>query len=100
MLLVDNVDGSIQPDGILHCRRDAGGAQVGIIPATCKVCARPLHKIGFRASQRDGVMLVDCDGCTVAGVPGHVWQFTAPETAPVRIELDDEPYLRGKHAIS
>jgi hypothetical protein len=43
-------------------------------------------------SQHDGVMYVDCDGCTDAGLPGQAWQFTAPEAAPVRVELDDMPY--------
>jgi hypothetical protein len=91
---VDHLDASHQPDGILQYRRDIGGDTVGLIPATCKVCGRPLHTVGFRVSQRDSMMFVDCDACTNAGLPGHAWQFTAPEAAPVRVELDDQPYIR------
>ena len=90
---MENLEPGHQSDGVLHYRRDIDGEQVGIVPATCKVCGRSLHKVGFRASQRDGVMFVDCDGCTNAGLPGHAWQFTAPEAAPIRVELDDQPYI-------
>jgi len=37
-------------------------------------------------------MLVDCDARTNAGLPGRSWQFIAPEAAPDRLELNDEPY--------
>jgi hypothetical protein len=91
---VDNLEHGRQADGVLHYRRDVGGEQVGIVPATCRVCGRSLHKAGFKVSQRDGVMFVDCVSCTDAGLPGHAWQFTAPKAAPVRVELDDQPYTR------
>jgi hypothetical protein len=91
---VDNLQPRYQSDGVLHYRRDVDGEQVGIIPATCQVCGRSLHKVGFRVSQRDDVMFVDCGGCTTAGLPGHAWQFTAPKAAPIRVEFDDQPYIR------
>ena len=94
VVAVDSLEPRPRPDGVLHYRRDVGGEQVGIVPATCRVCGRSLHKAGFRVSQRDGVMFVDCVGCTDSGLPGHAWQFTAPEAAPVRVELDDQPYTR------
>lgn len=90
---MDDFDANRVPDGILSYRRDADGTHVGIIPATCKACEGPLHKVGFRARQHDGVMVVDCDRCADAGLPGHAWRFTAHEPAPDRVELDSAPYL-------
>jgi hypothetical protein len=91
---MDDLDASRHPDGILRYRRDADGTHVGIIPATCKVCGGALHQVGFRARQHESVMIVDCADCSTAGVPGHAWLLTAPEAAPGRLELDNEPYSR------
>ena len=90
---VNSSEFSDRPDGVLHYRRDVGGEEIGIIPATCKVCGRTLHKVGFRASHQDGVMLVDCIGCAKTALPGHAWQLTALDVPPIRVELDDEPYI-------
>jgi hypothetical protein len=59
-----------------------------------------LRSLFARASARDGavvrqhesVMIVDCADCSIAGVAGHAWLLTAPEAAPGRLELDNEPY--------
>ncbi|MFC0439634.1 hypothetical protein [Kutzneria buriramensis] len=90
---MDDFDAKLQYDGMLRYRREADGTHVGIIPAICKACGGPLHKVGVRARQRDGVMIVDCGRCVDAGLPGHALQFTAHEPAPDRVELDSTPYL-------
>lgn len=92
---MDDFDATGQHDGILRYRRDPDGTHVGIIPSTCKACRGPLHAVGFRARQHDGVMVVDCDRCLNLGLPGHAWQFIAPKAAPDRIELDYSPYVPG-----
>ena len=92
---MDDLSANRQPNGILRYRRDADGAHVGIIPATCRACGSQLHKVGFRARQHDDVMVVDCDRCTDAGLVGQAWRLAAREAAPDRIELDPDLYVTG-----
>ncbi|WP_285610526.1 hypothetical protein [Actinokineospora globicatena] len=70
------------------------GERVAILPATCKVGAHSLARVGYRAqaSEQDGVVRVSCNACNENVDVDHFWALTLVGAPPARVELDDTPY--------
>lgn len=81
-----------EPDGTVHYRHDELGARVAVLPATCKVGVHSLHRSGYRALVRDGVLYLSCTPCAEDIDVDHFWGLRTVRPDPARAELDDAPY--------
>lgn len=82
-----------RPDGQLHYRRDpVTGKRIGVLPATCKRGEHSLDRVGYRATEREDHLVIQCAACAAAPHPDHSWCLVTSAPTPDSAELDDEPY--------
>lgn len=93
-VLVMALQGSelVRCDGDARYRVDGAGTRVVVVPATCRRRLHRLAAVGYRVTQADGVLRVQCNCCNTAGDAEHSWIFRSPGPLANVAELDDAPY--------